>query len=191
MKDDIDEFLLEGKTSERYFNLQKALFEFSNLFAFDEPNDRAIAVIGGAFLDTLLIETLYNFFPENEKEVNELLDHNNPLGSYSARVKMVYCLGLIDKLIMNDLKLVGKIRNKFAHDLNASFRDENISSWCKGLKWHRFFYMTPPIDATNRDLFQVGVHQLIFHLYGIVSIAAMKKIKIQDAFFKEYQIRSE
>ena len=99
---------------------------------------------------------------------------------------MVYCLGLVDKLIMNDLKLVGKIRNKFAHDLNASFNDAKISQWCKELKWHKLSYMKPPTEATTRDLFQVGVHQLISHLNGTVSIARGSKIKIRDSFFKEY-----
>ena len=78
----MNDFLITGKALERHFNLHKVLLEFSQLFAFEEPNDRAIAVIGGAFLDTLLIHTLLNFFPEDEKEVNELLDYNNPLGTF-------------------------------------------------------------------------------------------------------------
>lgn len=191
MKDNTNGFLLTQKETERYFNLQKALFEFSQLFAFEEPNDRAIAVIGGAFLDTVLLHILQNFFPEDEKEAKQLFEYNNPLGTYSARVKMVFCLGLIDKLIMEDLKLVGKIRNEFAHNLNASFNDSRIGPWCKELKWHRFAYMNPPKYATNRDLFQVGVHQLISHLNGTVSIARGRKIKIQDSFFEEYKNRKE
>lgn len=170
---------------ERHFDLRKAVIEFSSLFSYDEPNDRAIAVIGGAFLDTLLLITLHNFLPENDKEVIGLFENNNPLATYSSRIKMTYCLGLIDRLIKDDLKLIGKIRNKFAHDLNASFSNDDVGSWCKALKWHKVFLMqNPPDNATNRDLFQVGVNTLISHLHGITLIAIGQKRKSLDEFYK-------
>lgn len=46
--------LITGKALEKYFELQDALFEFSKLFKSEEENDRAIAIVGAAFLDTLL-----------------------------------------------------------------------------------------------------------------------------------------
>jgi hypothetical protein len=35
--------------------------------------------------------------------------------------------------------------------------------------------MKPPHDATARDLFQVGVHQLVAYLNGVVGIARGEK----------------
>lgn len=167
---------------ERHFDFQAALFEFSRLFAYDEPNDRVIAVIGGAFLDTSLEHILRSFLPESE-EVKKLLEPNGLLGSYGSRLKMTYCLGLIDKIIKDDLILIGKIRNKFAHDLFISFEDKNIASWCRELKWHKACFLGyVPSDATNRDLFQVGVNTLISHLHGNISIARGEKREIKDEY---------
>ena len=91
---------------------------------------------------------------------------------------MAYCLGLINNVVRDDLRLVGKIRNRFAHELYASFEDERIMAWCVGLQWHRkAFIANPPSDATIRDLFQVGVNQLVCHLNGMDVVAGMEKRK--------------
>lgn len=170
--------LITGKALEKHFELQDALFEFSKLFKYEEENDRAIAIVGAAFLDTLLEHILVSFLADDEKEVKKLLQYDQPLGTYGNRITMAYCLGLIGKTICDDLRLVGKIRNRFAHDLYASFDDEKIQSWCKSLKWHRIAIFTPP-KATARDLFQVGVNQLVAHLHGLISVVRPEKRSIR------------
>ena len=52
--------IIAGKNLERYFDLHQALLEFGMLFE-QETNDRAIAIVGAAFLDTLLEHILINF----------------------------------------------------------------------------------------------------------------------------------
>jgi hypothetical protein len=47
--DEYDPSCITGKALERHFSMQAALFEFSRLFR-DEENDRALAIVGGAFL---------------------------------------------------------------------------------------------------------------------------------------------
>ena len=84
-------------------------------------------------------------------------------------------LGLIGPVVRDDLRLIGKIRNKFAHDLYASFSEPPISSWASSLKWHRTSYMEPPAGASARDLFNVGLNQVASHLAGIVSVARFEK----------------
>jgi DNA-binding MltR family transcriptional regulator len=173
-RDDYDPSWITGKALERHFPMQDALFEFSRLFR-DEENDLALAIVGGAFLDTLLENILIEFLVDDEKEVGELLRHEGPLGTYSGKVRAAYCLGLLRKPVRDDLRLVGKIRNRFAHDLSASFTDQQIASWCEALRWHRQAYMEPPPGASARDLFHVGVNQLVGHLDGYVSIARGEK----------------
>ena len=131
-------------------------------------------------METILEHILIELFPEDEKEVDILLTYEKPLGTYSNKVRMVYCLGLIEKMVMQDLKLLGKIRNRFAHDLRVSFGDKDISGWCRQLKWHRevFFSHETPKNATIRDLYQVGVNAAIGYLNGIVSIARGQKRRI-------------
>jgi DNA-binding MltR family transcriptional regulator len=165
-----DPYWITGKDLERYFSLEDALLEFSRLFKHEETNDRALVIVGAAFLDTLLEHILINFLVDDPKEVAELMRHDQPLGTYGSRIRSAYCFGLIGKTIRDDLRLVGKVRNRFAHDLYASFEDQQIRSWCAGLKWHRT-YVEPPPGVSERDLFHVGVNQLVCHLNGVVSIA--------------------
>ncbi|MGD0041137.1 MAG: hypothetical protein ABSE84_12075 [Isosphaeraceae bacterium] len=172
---DYDPSWITGKDLERHFALEDALLEFSRLFKHEEKNDRGLVIVGAAFLDTLLEHILISFLVDDPKEVAELLRYDQPLGTYGNRTRAAYCFGLINKTIRDDLRVVGKIRNRFAHDLYASFGDQQIRTWCVALKWHRTAYMRPPPDASERDLFHVGVNQLVCHLNGIVSIARGEK----------------
>jgi DNA-binding MltR family transcriptional regulator len=166
---ELEDYVITGKALERYFDLHAALIEFSRLFDYEEENDRAIAIVGGTFLETLLEHVLVAFVVDDQKEVAKLLEYNQPLGTYSGRTTMAYCLGLINKPVLDDLRLVGKIRNQFAHNLYASFNDEKIAAWCRELKWHKISLMSqPPLGASNRALFQVGVNQLVTYLHAAV-----------------------
>lgn len=172
--------ILIGKDAERHLSLHYAVIEFGLMFEREE-NDRAIAIIGGTFLDTLLEDILVNFLVDDEKEVQRLLQYDQPMGTYGSRISAAYCLGFIGKVIRDDLRLVGKVRNRFAHDLKASFNDEPIQSWCSLLKWHKIsMSMEPPDGATPRDVFQVGVNQLICHLNGIGAIARGRKCEVPE-----------
>jgi len=173
-RDDYDPSWITGKALERHFSMQEALVDFSRLFR-DEENDRALAIVGGTFLDTLLENILIEFLVDDEKEVGELLQYDGPMGTYSGRIRAAYCLGLLRKTARDDLRLVGKIRNKFAHDLSASFTKDPIRSWCNALRWHREAYMEPPPGVSARDLFHVGVNQLVGHLNGYALIARGEK----------------
>ena len=171
--------IITGKALERHIELHTLQFEFHKLFNYDEKNYRAIAIVGVTFLDILLESILRAFLADEENEVKELLRYGQPLGSFSAKITMADCLGLIYKPVRDDLHLVRKIRNQFAHELDVSFEDRKIQSWCNGLKWHRIAYVAdPPEDATAQGLFQVGVNQLITYLNGVVGIARGEKRKI-------------
>jgi hypothetical protein len=87
-----------------------------------------------------------------------------------------------EKLVTDDLRIVAKIRNRFAHELRASFDDERIAAWCQALKWHRQM-IAPPEGATNRDLFQVGIHQIVGHLTGLDAFARRdRRMRFQPGF---------
>jgi len=175
--------VLSGKAAERYFELLDALAKFHDLFTYNVGDDRAIVIIGGSFLDIILDHILLAFFPEGDKEVERLLEYDQPLGTFGNKTRMAYCLGLIEKVIKDDLKIIAKIRNRFAHDLYASFEDKDITLWCQQLKWHKIsMMMEPPNDATTRDLYQVGVNQLTTNLHGAVGAARGSRRTIINHF---------
>jgi hypothetical protein len=171
--------LIEGKDLERHFALQEAMVEFARLFR-DELNDRAMVIVGAAFLDTQLEHIIKTFLVDDEKEIETMLRPDQSLGTYGGKTRLAYCLGLIGANVRNDLRLIGKIRNKFAHDLYASFANADIQSWVSSLTYHRISYMTPPEGAATRDLFNVGLNRVAGYLSGIVSVARYEKLTIRN-----------
>lgn len=162
--------------AERHWGRLDLLVEFSRLFAYDEDNDRSIAIVGAAFLDSMLRDILMEFMVDDSKEVERLLQPEGPLGTYGSRVTACYCLGHIGPIVAADLRLVGKIRNRFAHDLRTRFSDPPIAGWCRALRWHREAFMhDPPPGASDRDFFQVGVNQLVTFLNAIPGLARFEK----------------
>ena len=110
-----------------------------------------------------------------------MLGFDQAMGTFSSRVTASYCLGLICKTVRDDLRIVGRIRNKFAHELRASFDSEPVRGWCHSLKWHEFsMMMKAPVEATARDIFKVGVNQLICYLDGLAGGTLLKRCKIRD-----------
>lgn len=167
-----DPYFITGEALDRHFKLNELLLEFHDLFNHGEKNERAIAIVGATFLETLLEHILWAFLIDDQNEVKKLLRSK----SFNRYIMMAYCLGLINKPVRDDLDLVRQIRNEFAHTLNVSFEDKTIKSWCASLKWHQITHVADPLDnATAQELFQVGVNQLIAHLGGVVSIARGKK----------------
>jgi DNA-binding MltR family transcriptional regulator len=73
-------------------------------------------IIGATFLEMLLENILREFLIDEEKRVTEeLFDGYKPLSTFSSKITMAYCLGLIYKSVHDDLHLIRKIRNEFAH----------------------------------------------------------------------------
>ena len=146
---------LSENEAEQYFRLREMLFEFARLFEYAEPNDRAIAIVGPAFLDTLLTEILINFLVDDENEIQRLMQPEGPLGTFGAKVSACYCLGLIGETVKSDLRLVAKIRNRFAHDLRVispTSRSTAGATCFDGIK-NRFFVshrVAPPRETYFR-----------------------------------------
>ena len=83
-------------------------------------SDRVAVLLGATIVDTHLERLLSKFFLNSAKETKELLSSSNasaPLSSFSARTKIAYCLGLIEKIEFEDLNRIREIRNTFAHNL--------------------------------------------------------------------------
>lgn len=104
---------------------------------FRGESDRVVAIVGGAYLDTLLESLLQSVFREQDEE--DLLGTSGPLGSNGPRYKLAYCLGLIREHQRDDLATVGKIRNKFAHvHTSLSFDVSPIKELCSNLQQTQF-----------------------------------------------------
>jgi len=102
---------------------------------FHESSDRVIAIVGAAYLDSMLERLLRQVFIEAPDEVERLLRPDSPLGSNGSRYEIAYCLGLITRDQRHDLKVIAKIRNTFAHDFKAnSFDVPPVRDFCASLR---------------------------------------------------------
>lgn len=102
---------------------------------FYEESDRAMALVGTAFLDDLTGSLLLAFFVEEHNVAGKLMEPDRPLGSFSSRIDVAYCVGLFTKEQRDDLHLIRKIRNEFAHVRHdITFNTVVIADMCRNLR---------------------------------------------------------
>lgn len=170
---------IQDKDIDRYFSMIEGLYSFDKQFNYD-GNDRSIVIVGIAFIEDIMLYCLENFFPSNSSTVKRLLSHRGPIGTFSAKTDLLYSIGLISKVIKQDLDKLGQIRNEFAHKTTVSFDDEFISKLCFELKWHEtVMMMKAPNDSKAIEVFKVAVNTIISHLNGVASISRGEKRKLK------------
>lgn len=102
---------------------------------FQDETDRGAALVGAALLDKQLHGLLLSHFLDKKESLELLEGGSAPLGTFSARIKVTFCLGLITDLEHGELQLIRKIRNEFAHQPHGlTFQNGKISSLCGNLR---------------------------------------------------------
>ena len=102
---------------------------------FEAETDRGAVLVGAAFLEHQLGELLTRYFVDDAKIVAELLNPGGPAGTFSSRIKLAYCIGLLRPDQFRDLETVRKLRNEFAHTFDkASFRHARARDLCANLQ---------------------------------------------------------
>ena len=154
--------------------------------ALDELEDsspRASAVLGGALLEDLLDRLLAKALPEDSQarlQAGEI-DYFNK-GRWALR------LGLISKLELSELHILGRVRNQFAHSWSAdlNFGSEPIKDRIRSLKTpdHRIQETSGPgqhlilqgdVTAYTQESEQhrwlIAVNQMMIRLLGRIETA--------------------
>lgn len=90
---------------------------------FRQESDRAAVILGAAKLDQALYLILQRRLVPLSGNNDDLLDADSPLSTFSARINVVYRLGILDAQFARALHLVRKIRNSFAHEMTSSRLD--------------------------------------------------------------------
>jgi mannitol operon repressor len=127
---------------------------------FQGETDRGAALVGAALLDKQLFNLLKSHFLD-KKESLELIDGGTaPLGTFSARIKACYCLGLITDSEHSEIQLVRKVRNEFAHQTHGlTFENEKVKSLCGNLRNRMPDSEEKTVEASLRTKF---IHAVIF-----------------------------
>lgn len=97
-----------------------------------KESDRGCVLIAAAYLENVLETLLRRYFSGDtncvKKAVEPLFQIMGPLSSFSAKIKLVFALQLVDDDQYHDLEIVRKIRNMFAHSFEeASFSSQEIA----------------------------------------------------------------
>jgi hypothetical protein len=111
-------------------------------------SDRGLVIVGAAGLDVVL-EGLLSAHLNDEVKREEMFGPNGPLGEFSSRIKMAASLGLISKDERRELELVRRIRNKTAHEVNATLSGDSLRDLCMTLVLGTRLYAPKVIPAAT------------------------------------------
>lgn len=92
-------------------------------------SDRSRVLLGAALVDQCITHTLRNFLAECD-EAQTLLDpmKNGALSTFVAKINVCVALGLLPRGEAQICRDLAKIRNTFAHEVEASFSDRHLAS---------------------------------------------------------------
>ncbi|MCJ7732987.1 MAG: hypothetical protein MUP11_00430 [Anaerolineales bacterium] len=149
---------------------------------FQQKSDRAVAILGTTYLNTHLAYLLGCFLVEDAKISKMLLGEENPLGSFEARIKAAYGLGLISRTEYHDLVLIWHIRNRFIRDMGeGDFMETDIQNLCKRLKIPDEVILQEE-NPSPRHLFVFGTAILAQQLMYRANEANAEKRVLRDNF---------
>jgi DNA-binding MltR family transcriptional regulator len=83
-------------------------------------SERVMAIVGGALLERAVDRTLRERLFDVPELVNSLLSINGPLSNMGPKIDLLRLLGAFDERTHEAMKAIARVRNFFAHDLDAS-----------------------------------------------------------------------
>ncbi len=122
-------------------------------------SDRGCILVGASALEELLEELLKSAFSSNahiiKYAIQPLFKAMGALSSFSAKAKLAYSLGLIEKWCFSDLEKIRKIRNAAAHEyFSKSFESPEITKITQTLKG-----IDHAVKSMNDKLFDSSIKQ--------------------------------
>jgi hypothetical protein len=97
----------------------------SELIAATQNSERVVAIVGGSLLEDAVETTLRERLLNIKGVVDSLMGHDRALGATGPKIDLLHLLGAFDDKTRNALKGLTRIRNCFAHTLDASFISPN------------------------------------------------------------------
>jgi DNA-binding MltR family transcriptional regulator len=125
--------------------------EIDAYYLADKTHHRAAGVMWAALVDNR-IDKLFEMALRPDKKVrDELFRAGGALGNYAVKVRLAYMLGWFGRDFYEDLLLISKIRNRFAHDIDAKdFADQSIDNWLK--RMHVYRYLPGMLERARKRL---------------------------------------
>ncbi|MES2291789.1 MAG: hypothetical protein V4527_00640 [Pseudomonadota bacterium] len=131
----------------------------------EKSNDRAAGIVAVSFVENNLAVVLLKWLrPLSDKEQEDIFTRQNSLlNSFDAKIQMADVLGIISGNGLADLRRLKRIRNLFAHKMEArTFENAEIKAECERLFFPRFIAWAMEIEPEKnlRKRFEDTAHQL-------------------------------
>jgi hypothetical protein len=126
---------------------------------FKSESDRAAVILGAAKLDMMLFQILQARLIACASGKDELLEGDNPLSTFSARINIAFRLGIITSELARALHLVRRIRNALRTNFPA-FRFRLVHIGIESANWFCRFPSIRPSFGLSSGSSRTTAHQL-------------------------------
>ena len=98
--------------------------------SYKDESDRSVVILAGSFIEMTLEKYLRMKLVDSES-VAQLFSGYAPLATFSAKIEVGFALGLLPVHVYQDLKVVKKLRNIFAHEVEPwNFDSQRVGDIC-------------------------------------------------------------
>ena len=98
-------------------------------------SDRGSVLMAAAFIEDKITKLLKTYMVHNQTIQKKIFEGNGALATFSSKIDISFLLGLIPKNIYNDLGVLRKLRNDFAHNAKPiTFQTDYIIDRCNALQ---------------------------------------------------------
>jgi mannitol operon repressor len=148
----------------------------------NKESDRGKVLVTLAQLDEMLGAILKSFCVDGAATDELMNGANAPFNSVYNKTNAALALGLITDAEYRDATLMRRIRNEFAHSINASFSDQSIQSKAMLLEFGLGYLIerSDPILQDPRTRFLLSSTALISALCNRTHYVADDKRKLRD-----------
>ena len=105
---------------------------------FNQESDRGAALSAAAVLEDRLEEIIKAFLIDGKSSLKLLDGFNAPIVNFSSKILLAHALGLLQDDEFQQIELLRRIRNQFAHTWEyLNFESNSIKSFSVHDKFHR------------------------------------------------------
>lgn len=174
-------------------NFEDLFDDFAEEFL-NEVTSRIIIIVGSSKIDESLANIITKgLLPKLSKQndQDELLEGDNPLATFSSRIKIAYRFGIIDFSFYTVLEKIRKIRNIGAHQLefniSASPLKDHVADLIKLVSQRKSFKLTK--ERYFDDNLNTSIDELKCAILSVCVLlqainAKVREPKIRQSFYR-------
>lgn len=132
--------------------------------------DRGAAIVATGFLETKLTDAIKACLRDHEDTAKRLFKATGPIGAFGNKVLLGFMLRLYRAETLEDLRLIGEIRNHFAHNPEpTTFANDYVRERCEKLTMvKRVWSVIPDFQFSQKPFDQATARK---GFLGTVSLA--------------------